>query len=319
MEKLAVGVDFGGTKIASGVVDLKTGKIVGLGKKKTRSLADQGDVVRRLIATIDEALEQAEISIDKIGGIGIGAAGMVDRGKGILLVGTNIGVNDIPLAEPISQYYGVPCRIGNDVEAATHAELNFGAGRDCDNFVCVFVGTGIGSGIVNSGVVHFGATQTAGEIGHTIVVPDGKQCGCGATGCLEAYASRSAIAKAILYDIEHGAKSSIADKIDMSRGILRAKAIANAVSEGDELVIATVTNAANFLGIALANVINFYNPRRLILGGGLIEATDLYYKIAEKEARRLALKIPAAQVEIVRAALGDYAGIIGAALLAKPA
>jgi glucokinase len=314
-DKFAVGVDFGGTKISAGVVNLETGRLVSASKKKTRQVQEETDVVKRIISVIDESLNEANIDMKKIAGIGIGAAGMVNRQKGILLAAVNIGANDLPLTEPLSRYYGVPSKLGNDVEVATLGELTFGAGQGCDDFVCIFVGTGIGSGIVRNGKIIRGATGTAGEIGHMVLFPDGKQCGCGAFGCLEAYASRTAVAKNILVDLQRGIDSVIRDKVDMQKGILRSKAISQAILAGDELVTRAVTDCAQFMGIGLASVVNFYNPQRIILGGGLVEAVDLYLEVAEKEAKRRCLKIPSKKLEVVKAELGDYAGIIGAALL----
>jgi glucokinase len=195
--------------------------------------------------------------------------------------------------------------------------LYFGAGRGCNNFICIFVGTGIGSGIVKDGKIIRGATGTAGEIGHMVLIPDGKQCGCGSFGCLEAYASRTAVAKSIVVDLNRGLQSSIRDKIDLTKGILRSKALSQAVSSNDQLVIKAVVESAQYMGIGLASVINFYNPQRIILGGGLIEAVDMYLLVAEKEARRRALPIPAKKVEFAKAQLGDFAGIVGAALLVR--
>lgn len=314
-DKFAVGVDFGGTKISAGVVNLETGRLVSAAKKKTRQVSEETDVVKRIISVVDESLNEANIDMKKIAGIGIGAAGMVNRQKGILLAAVNIGANDLPLTEPLSKHYGVPSKLGNDVEVATLGELAFGAGRDCDDFVCIFVGTGVGSGIVRNGKIIRGSTGTAGEIGHMILFPDGKQCGCGAFGCLEAYASRTAVAKNILVDLQRGIDSVIKDKIDMQKGILRSKAISQAIQVGDELVTRAVTDCAQFMGVGLASVVNFYNPQRIILGGGLVEAVDLYVEVAEKEAKRRCLKIPSKKLEVVKAELGDYAGIIGAALL----
>lgn len=316
-ERFAIGVDFGGTKISAGVVNLETGKLVAAAKKKTRQVHEEADVVKRLITVIDEALQDGTVDRKKIVGIGIGAAGMVDRQKGILLDAVNIGAQELPLAEPLSAYYKIPCFLGNDVEVATLGEMNFGAGRNCSNFICVFVGTGIGSGVVFNGNILHGATGTAGEIGHMLLFPDGKLCGCGAFGCLEAYASRTALAKAILCDLNRGLESSIRDKVDMTKGILRAKAIANAVSNGDHLVTTNVTETARYFGMGLANVINFYNPARIVVGGGLVEAVELYLQVATKEAKRRCLKIPSRKIEIVKAELGDFAGIVGAAILAR--
>jgi glucokinase len=317
MDRFAVGVDLGGTKIAAGVVNIETGQLVGSARKKTRTQQEQDDLVKRLISAIDEALQEAGLEAKHVVGIGVGAPGQVNREKGILLFGPNLAVNDMPITDPISAHFGVPCRLGNDVEVATLGEQYFGAGRGCSSFVCVFVGTGIGSGIIQDGKQHLGASATAGEIGHIVLVPDGKQCGCGAFGCLEAYASRTAITKAIVAALNRGQDSSIREKVDLVKGALRSKAIANAIVSGDDLVTSIVTSAAQSMGSGLATIINFYNPSRIILGGGVIEAIELYFHIAEQEARRRALPIPGRRVEIVRAELGDYAGIIGAALLVR--
>ncbi len=250
-------------------------------------------------------MQDAGSEAKKLLGIGVGAAGMVDRERGVLLAAANIGMNDLPIAQPLSDQFGLPAWLGNDVEVATLGELNFGAGRGCDNFVCMFIGTGIGSGIVNNGKIYRGGYGTAGEVGHIIVVPDGNTscggygclgtcprryyarphqraplrlvraiivvyelpCGCGGYGCLETYASRTAIAKSVLYDINHGVDTVLRDKIDVSKGILRSKAIAQALEIGDASTLRAITWAAEFLGIGLATVINFYNPKRIILGG----------------------------------------------------
>ncbi len=242
---------------------------------------------------------------------------MIDRNKGILILAPNLGVSQVPITTPLSEHYKVPCRLGNDLEACTLGELEFGAGRQCNSFVCIFVGTGIGSGIVCDGKQYLGITGTAGEIGHTIVVPDGRKCGCGGAGCLETYASRTAIAKDILAGLEKGFDSAISDKIDLSKGIIRSKALASAVLAADELVIRAVTKAAQYMGIGLASLVNFYNPQRIILGGGLVEAVELYFEIALKEAKLRTLPVPGRKLDIVKAELGDFAGIIGAAMLMK--
>lgn len=317
MEKFAVGVDFGGTKIAAGVVNLENGKLVGAARKKTRQVQESEDVIKRISTVIDDALGEAGLDRRKVVGIGVGAAGMVNRDKGILLAAVNIGANDVALTGPISEKYSLPCKLGNDVEVATIGEQAFGAGRNCDNFVCIFVGTGIGSGIVQNGQLVRGATGTAGEIGHIILHPEGRQCACGAWGCLETYASRTAVAREILSDLQRGYDSSIRDKVDMTKGILRSKAIAQAVESGDDLVTNAVHHAGRAMGQGLVTVINLLNPQRIILGGGLVEAVEHYFTVARNYARRRALKIPGKKIEIVRAELGDYAGIVGAAMMAR--
>lgn len=316
-EKLAIGVDLGGTKIMAGVVNLSTGQMIASAKKKTRLVADGQDLVKRIALVIDEAINDAGVDIKKLNGIGIGAAGMVDREKGILLAAANIGANDLAMAEPLQQQFGLKVKLGNDVEVATLGELAFGAGLDCDDFVCIFVGTGIGSGIVHNGEILRGYSGTAGEIGHMIVVPDGRDCGCGGFGCLETYASRTAVARNCIFDINRGYESILRDKVDPAKGGLRSKAIAQAYELGDSVAVRAVDHAACIMGIGLASVVNFYNPQRIILGGGFIEAMPLYFEKAEAEMRRRSLRIPSFETELVRAELGDYAGTIGAALLTK--
>jgi len=314
-EKYAVGIDFGGTKVLAGVVEMSSGRILATSKKKTRNPNTDVDVNKRLIAVVDDALAEAGLGAEDIVGIGIGAAGMVNREKGILLNGVNLGLTEVPLTEPLSQYYGVPAKLGNDVEVATIGEMRFGAGKGCDHFVCIFIGTGIGSGVVVDGKILRGATGTAGEIGHTVLYPAGRQCGCGAYGCLEAYASRGAIARMVAAEVARGNDSLVQDKIDHSKGILRSKAISMALEAGDPLVTRVALEAANFMGVGLASVINFFNPKRIILGGGLIEASDMYFRIASEVAHQRCLNIARKKLDIVKAGLGDNSGIIGAALL----
>lgn len=314
-ERLAIGIDFGGTKILAGVVDVDTGKLVGTGKKKTRHVTEQDDVIKRIASVVDEAISEAEVDRKRIIGIGIGVAGQVNRQKGILMYSPNTGLVDVPLTEPLSSLYKIPCHVGNDVEVATLGELKFGAGRNCDDFVCIFVGTGIGSAIVFGGKHYEGASGTAGELGHTVIEPQGRLCGCGNHGCLEAYASRTAIARQILSDIGRGLETIVSDKIDMNKGILRSKALAQAVEAHDDVVVRAVNSAATYMGMGMASVINFVNPRRIILGGGLVDALDYYMYVASKEARYRALRASVKKFDILKAELGDYAGIIGAARL----
>ncbi len=316
-DRLAVGIDFGGTKIIAGVVNLESGRLIGTSKKKTRQPNEQDELIKRISSVVDEALAEAGVEAKKLEGIGIGAAGMVNRQKGILLNAVNLGLQELPLTDPISDAYQLPAKLGNDVEVATLGEMHFGAGRGCQSFVCIFVGTGIGSGIVYGGKQVYGASGTAGEIGHIPLYPGGRACGCGGQGCLEAYASRTALAKVIVQEIQRGQDSLVRDKIDMTKGILRSKAIATALDAGDELVTRAVIEAAQAMGWGLATVMNFFNPERIILGGGLVEAVDSYYQTAAREAKMRALRIAQRKTSVVKAELGDFAGLIGAALLLR--
>jgi len=316
----ALGIDLGGTKTLAAVIDLSNGNVVSSARKRTHANRGQDFVSQRTIELATSAIEGAKLSADaELVAIGVGAAGQVDRKSGVVLDAPNLGVHNMPLSSILGKHFDKPVFVGNDVEVAAMGESLFGAGRRYSNFVCVFVGTGIGSGIVQNGQMYTGLTGTAGEVGHMIVDADGRICGCGARGCLEAYASRTAITRAILAEIHHGRPSVLADEstglLKEGDSIIRSGIIANAIQQKDELVIEVVTDAANYLGNGLASILNFYNPDAIILGGGVIEAVDLLFETAIHRARTVALSAAAKKTPIIRAKLGDFSGVVGAAAL----
>ncbi len=322
-----LGIDLGGTKILAGVVDLSNGHVMSLAKKRTRVELGADEMVSRVIGVAREALEGAKIgSKDVVTCAGVGAAGQVDRTRGLLLQAPNLAkdVRDLPLAARIQAALDLPTVLCNDVEAAAAGEARFGAGQGLSDFVCVFVGTGIGAAIVQRGKPYRGATNTAGEIGHIVVAHGGRLCGCGGHGHLEAYASRSAIVRVLLAEISRGRetilRTLVPDAVKQSSlpggTAIRSKMIAQAVAAGDLLTMDVVTEGARYLASGLASVITFYNPPRIILGGGLVMAVDLFFETAVRYTRQDAHPIPAATVELVRSQLGDDAGIVGAASLA---
>jgi glucokinase len=317
-KQFAVGIDVGGTKILAGVIETASGEVVSTARKRTHPERGAEFFIERLLTVVQDAIAAANLPDGTaLAGMGIGIAGQVDRTHGVLLAGPNLGVglNNLPLAHLLHERFEVPVVVGNDVEVATRGEQTFGAARECDDFVCVFVGTGIGSGIVQGGQVYRGATGTAGEIGHTVVQFGGRLCGCGGRGHLEAYASRTAITKVLLAELTRGRKSLLRELVDPEDTAIRSKMIARCLNEGDEVVIEAVSEAADYLGVGLGSLISFYNPRRIVLGGGLIEATQLLFDRASTRAREVALPGPGRQAEIVRTVLGDNAGIVGAAHL----
>ncbi len=315
--KLAIGVDIGGTKIASGLVNITTGNVIATTRKKTKGLDSNLDLIKKIENSIEELLLDSNTKSEDISAIGLGIAGMVDRSKGILLEAANIKTGSIAITEPIAQKFKIPAYLGNDVEVASIGEMHYGSGQNINNFICIFIGTGIGSGIIINNQLINGACGTAGEIGHIMLIPNGKLCGCGNYGCLEAYASRLAISKNILNYINKGYETCITEKIDLDKGILRSKAISDAISKNDKVVLACVLEASNFLAMGLSTVINLLNPEKIILGGGLIEACELYFKNVCEQTKYYSLKIPGKKTIIQKAQLGDFAGIIGAAKLTE--
>lgn len=310
----AIGIDLGGTKILTGLVDKRTGTVEYFNKHKTRSENGPDYVINKIIQAVSELLEESKLDISQISSIGIGAPGQVNREKGILINAPNLNCSNINIKAILERQFYIPTFLGNDVGIATVGEIKFGAGVGYNNVVCVFVGTGIGSGIAKDGKIYYGASGTAGEIGHIIVDAGGRPCGCGGNGCLEAYASRTAIEHRIIGALKKGRESVITDFMKEGKQI-SSKMMRKALELDDELVTQSLFEASDYLSNGLATVINFYNPEIIILGGGLIDAIDIFYERTIKKARAKALPIPAKTIQFQKAKLGDFSGVIGACFL----
>lgn len=320
----ALGIDLGGTKTLAAVVDIATGEVVASARKRTRAERGQDFVAQRTIELATAALEAAKLpSSENLLAIGVGAAGQIDRKAGVVVDAPNLGVRNMQLGNILGKQFGKQVAVGNDVEVAALGEYLHGAGKGYNNFVCVFVGTGIGSGIVQNGHMYTGLSGTAGEIGHMSVDAGGRICGCGGRGCLEAYASRTAITKAIMAEIHHGRSSVLTADAEkqLKEGdtIIRSGILASAIQQKDDLTIEVVKEAANYLGYGLGSIMNFYNPDCVILGGGVIEAVNLLFDTAVQRARSVALAAPAKMTPILKAKLGDFSGVVGAACLGAQA
>ena len=316
----ALGIDLGGTKTLAAVIDVTSGEVISSARKRTRAERGQDFVSQRTIELATTAITDANLPAGtEIIAIGVGAAGQIDRKNGVVVDAPNLGVHDMQLGSILGTHFSKPVYVGNDVEVAAQGEYLYGAGKGYNNFVCMFIGTGIGSGIVQNGKLYTGLSGTAGEVGHMTLVADGRICGCGSRGCLEAYASRTAITKSIMAEIHHGRASILSDdalrQLKEGETIIRSGILAHAIQQKDELVTEMILEAANYLGYGIASVLNFYNPDAVVLGGGVIEAIDLLYETAVHRARVVALTAPAKATPILRAKLGDFSGVVGAACL----
>ncbi len=314
MEHYSIGIDLGGTKILIALVNRETGEVLAHVKKKTKKEKGSQNIIRKMLEGIEELMTSSGKKFNEISSIGVGAAGQIDRKNGIIIAAPNLDCFNLDIKKILSDKFDIPVFVGNDVEIAAIGEQKFGAGKDCDDFVCVFVGTGVGSSVIKKGEIIYGATGTAGEIGHIIVDLNGRQCACGAHGCLEAYASRSAIEKRIEGALKKGRKSAILDYLEPGKSITSSM-IQKSIEREDELVLQCVTEASEYLSGGLASIINFINPKLIILGGGLIEAVDYFYQKTIKKARSKSLPVPAEKILFKKAMLGDYSGVIGAAFL----
>lgn len=319
-----LGIDFGGTKILAGVVDTETGEVLSQAKKRTRTENGHEAVMVRFHAVIREALDGAGSRGKSVQAAGVGIAGQVDARLNRLTRAPNLPAELLGSVVPdaVRLAAGVPATLYNDVVAAAAGEASFGAGKGHPDFVCVFVGTGIGGGVYRNGERYGGATNTAGELGHMTIDFGGRLCGCGGLGHLEAYASRSAIVRSILAQMHLGRKSSLSalapdpEPAQAATGPIRSKALKEAVEGGDALTIEMLDEGARYLGAGLVSIVNFYNPPLIILGGGLVDAVDRFFDHAAAYVKEEALQVPRKEVKIVKAALGDFSGIVGAAVLA---
>lgn len=327
MARLALGVDFGGTKVLASVVDVESGKVKGTAKKKTDSTDGPDELMQRIYEVARKAVSKAKSEMSDIEGICVGIAGQVDVERGILVGTANLSrsVVDLPMAKNLKDELGIPAIIRNDVQIAAAGEARFGAGKGIDDFVVVFVGTGIGGGIVRNGEIVAGSAGNAGELGHTTIQVGGRVCGCGGRGHLEAYASRTGMTRAMMGELRRGRKSVLTemmpdlDPADPAVPPLKSGLIREALKQNDEMVQEIVEEGGTYLGYGLANVVNFLNPTRIILGGGVIESVDPFFEAAETSTRKQALAHAGEVVQIERAGLGDFSGVVGAAVLAAVA
>ena len=314
IRKCAVGIDLGGTKIALGTVD-EEGRLVGMLRYATDRSGDPGAVIKQIVEGVRQLKGEPAISLS---GIGIGVAGQVDPETGGVIFAPNLDWHNVPLGADLEKECSLPVVVTNDVRAALWGEWLFGAGRGDGDLLCIFVGTGIGGGIVCGGSVLEGCTNTAGEIGHLTVDLNGPLCHCGNRGCMEAFAGGWAIAlrtreRVKAYPASGGTILKLAGgKVED----ITAKIVAQAFFDGDALAGEIIREATDALVAGIAALVNALNPCRIILGGGLIEGMPELVSRIDDGVRRRALSAATGRLTICASKLGNDAGIIGAAALA---
>lgn len=302
-----LGVDLGGTKVLGVVVE--DGEVVSKAKLKTPTSGGPDGVVDTIAAVIDD-LGGADGAT-----VGVGAPGVVDAEAGIVSRAPNLPGWDepFPLADELGKALGTKVRIDNDVNVATLAEHQLGAARGVDDFLAVFVGTGVGGGLVLDGRLRRGPLGITGEIGHTIVHADGRRCGCGGSGHLEAYAGRAGLeAEARRLAVEDGRRSVLIDLAGEKR--MTSSVFEKALGQGDPVAVALIDDAVAALGQALSNAAALLDLSLIVIGGGLAHRLGEAFVGRVEEAVRSRLFAPT-PLRVVEAALGDEAGAIGASLL----
>lgn len=308
-----IGFDLGGTKMLSQVYDADF-KRLGRERRKTKGWSGQDDGLARIIETIDASLADAKVERSRLAGIGIGCPGPVDMERGELLHPPNLGWNHVPVGKRLAEEFGCDVSVLNDVDAGVYGEYRFGAAVGARCVVGIFPGTGIGGGCVYQGEILHGAGTTCMEVGHIQVIPDGPLCGCGQRGCLEAVASRLAIAASAAKAAYRGEAPHLQESVGTDLAKIRSSALAASIKAGDESVRRIVREAARTIGIALAGIIHVLGPDLVLLGGGLVEAMpELFTEHVGSAARKRLMPALRDSFEIHVSALGDDASTRGAA------
>ena len=310
---LTIGVDLGGTKIRVALINAK-GKVLQSIRIPTETKKGSKGIIEDIVSCVKKDLKKSE----KAEALGIGVAGQIDTKKGIVRFSPNLGWKNIELRSELEKALKLPVIVTNDVRAAAYGEWYHGAGKGYDDIVCLFVGTGVGGGIVSGGKMLEGSTNEAGELGHTTIVVDGRKCHCGNLGCLEAYAGGWAIAERAREYIE---KDPHAGKMLLSLAgqpeKITADTIEDAYKKHDSLSRNVMDETGHYLASGVVGIVNAFNPRIVIFGGGIMNGFKHLKKVIKEEVAVRALSAATKKVEFTLDELGHDAGAIGAAALAR--
>jgi len=310
---ITLGCDLGGTNVRVAVLD--GGGRVHASVKRKLTDRNPAAVARELAEGAREVLESVGAPLSRVEGIGVGTAGQILGSTGMVLVGPNLGWRDVPFGDLLARELGRPVRVVNDLSAAAWGEASVGGARGERNVVLVFVGSGVGSGLILGGKLYEGAGGLAGEFGHVKVVPGGRPCGCGERGCLEAYVGGHNIARRIRELEAGGAAKAILKAAGGDPTRIGGSALEIAAEEGDPEAVALRDEMAQMLGVAVGNLVTVLNPSRLILGGGVLTGMPGLKRRTVEWVRRAGQPAHVRQLTIIDAELGDDSGIVGAGLL----
>ena len=307
VEKYYIGVDLGGTNIKAGMVTEEP-KVIVKTSIPTEREGGPDHVLDRICQAIENVRKRSGLSKDLIGGVTVGSPGTLDTKTGVVLYPPNLpGWRNVPLVEVVSKKTGLNVILENDANAAAYGEY-----KGVDSMVMFTLGTGIGGGIIVGGKIVHGNTDCAAELGHMVIEVKGRECACGNRGCLEAYASADSLTRRFVEAVEAGAESSLAESI-LSGEDVNSKIICEAARNGDELANKIYWETGVYLGIGIVNILHTLNPARVVLSGGLSGAGDLIMRPVRETVEKKALPDTQRNCTICFAALGEDAGLIGAA------
>ena len=313
-----IGIDIGGTNLKAGLVD-ECGNLLASQKMKIAQIEDQEDLVRTMATMTKELAESADVPIKEIVSVGVGVPGTVEIHSGSILYTCNLPLRNVPLRRLFHHYLPQPLYIENDANCAAVGEYFAGAGRNSKRFVAVTLGTGIGGGVIHNGKIYHGANGMAGEVGHMTIVHGGQPCPCGRKGCWEQYASATALKRMTAEAVAENPNSILADVVAENGGKVGGRSAFIAARRGDTVGKAVCDKYVDYLSTGIINLINIFQPDTLAIAGGVSNEEDEYllFPVRRQVERESIPCSPDKMTRIVKAELGDNAGIIGAALLGK--
>ena len=315
MKQALAGIDIGGTKIAIALASTE-GEILAKRRLPTQNQNGPFAVLESVSQTLTEMLRENEASL---AAIGVGSPAPLDAQKGLILSPSNLLDWDrFPVVQILREKFGVPVLLDNDANAAALGEYSFGAGRSYNNVFYVTVSTGIGGGIVIDGEIYHGVSTGAGEIGHTIIQPDGVRCNCGSVGCLETLSSGTHIVRRVNERLATG-EPSVIRELTSDDTEVSVQIVVEAVRRDDPLAIEIWNDTCRYLAIGIANAITLLAPEVVVVGGGIASAGYLLFEPLKKLVPEYVSMIPKGKINIVPAALGTESGLYGSVELAKKA
>lgn len=313
-----VGVDIGGTNLKAGLVD-ENGVLLATQKMKVASIADDDGLAWTVASLVQELAHTVNISVSDVASVGVGIPGTVEIRSGSINYTCNLPLRNVPLRKLFHRYLSIPLYIENDANCAALAEFLVGAGRDSKRFVTITLGTGVGAGIVHNGKIYHGANGMAGEVGHMVIQRGGLPCPCGRHGCWEQYASATALKRMTAAALAAHPHSILAQVVAENEGRVSGQSAFIAARRGDPVGQQVCDEYVDYLACGVVNVVNIFQPDTLAIGGGVSNEAEeqLLLPVQQRMARE---SIPCGRdrrTRIVKAELGNRAGIIGAALLGK--
>jgi glucokinase len=310
LNKLLCGIDLGGTKINTGIANNK-GEVLANVIIDTKAEEGQDAVIDRMIKSVYTVLDMANVTKEDLTGIGIGVPGLIDSWEGLVIEAANLpGWRDVPIVDIFTEEFNINIRLENDANAAAIGEYLFGSGRGNEDFIYLTVSTGIGGGAILDGKLYSGSNSNASEIGHSIIDFNGPKCNCGSYGCFETFASGTAIARIAKERVDNN-ENTIISKLAID-GKIKAEHVFEAARSGDVIAMEIIDREAFYLGIGIVNILAFYNPEKIAIGGGVSSQWDILSERVAKVVEERALKPNAKICKIVKAQLGKDVGLLGA-------